>query len=96
MGAVVAFNVAMKPGHKPLVALYFGQVNTPHILMFYRPTKIIQILLVLLAMAITWSSVNSLQAKNGLPKFNQLAGWTTLGMFLGNVFPFDNLANRQF
>lgn len=39
-----------------------------------------QIGFIVLAMAVTRSSVISLQAKQGLPKGNQIVGWFILGM----------------
>jgi hypothetical protein len=39
-----------------------------------------QIGLIILAMVVTRSSALSLQAKNGLPRGNQIVGWAVLGM----------------
>ena len=40
----------------------------------------VQIGLIVLAMVVTRSSINSLQAKRGLPVGNQIVGWLVLGM----------------
>jgi phosphatidylinositol glycan class N len=42
----------------------------------------IQIGLTLLSMVVTRSSALSLQAKQGLPRGNQITGWIVLGAFL--------------
>lgn len=46
----------------------------------------LQIGLIVLATVVTHSSVASLQAKRGLPKGNQVMGWTILGRCLGTTF----------
>ena len=40
----------------------------------------VQIGLIVLAMVVTRSSINSLEAKRGLPVGNQIVGWLVLGM----------------
>ena len=40
----------------------------------------VQIGLIVLAMIVTRSSINSIQAKKGLPTGNQLVGWLVLSM----------------
>lgn len=46
----------------------------------------LQVGLIVLATVVTRSSVASLQAKRGLPKGNQVMGWTILGKYLGTLF----------
>ncbi|KAF9528054.1 Phosphatidylinositolglycan class N-domain-containing protein [Crepidotus variabilis] len=46
----------------------------------------IQSALILATLIITWSSVNNLQAKQGLPLFYQMAGWAAL--VIGSIVPF--------
>jgi len=46
----------------------------------------LQVGLIVLATVVTRSSVASLQAKRGLPKGNQVMGWTILGNYLGTLF----------
>lgn len=45
----------------------------------------LQVGLIVLATVVTRSSVASLQAKRGLPKGNQVMGWTILGKYLGTL-----------
>ena len=58
--------------------------------------------LVALAMATTWSSITSIQAKQGLPIGTQVVGWATFGMcvlsairlttnFFNSSFAYDTL-----
>lgn len=58
----------------------------------FRVTARIQLLLTALSMLVTAASVRSLQAKHGLPRLNQAAGWTIF--LLSALIPFVLRAPR--
>ncbi|KAK9470851.1 Phosphatidylinositolglycan class N-domain-containing protein [Dipodascopsis tothii] len=70
-----------------LVARASRSTNMKHALSAYTMTLFgLQLGIVLLSMFVTASTVQSLQAQNGLPLGNQVVGWLTLGGSL--VLPF--------